>query len=57
MAVYPGDPQPEFDPYATIEGNKANVTRIMLGSHTGTHVDAPHLPPRAVFICSHSMNG
>jgi arylformamidase len=41
MAVYPGDPQPEFDPYATIKGNKANVTRIMLGSHTGTHVDAP----------------
>ena len=41
MAVYPGDPQPEFDPYATIKDNKANVTRIMLGSHTGTHVDAP----------------
>ena len=41
MQVYPGDPQPKFDPYATIKDNKVNVTRITLGSHTGTHVDAP----------------
>jgi arylformamidase len=41
MAVYPGDPQPKFDPYATIKDNEVNVTRITLGSHTGTHVDAP----------------
>jgi arylformamidase len=41
MLVYPGDPQPKFDPYRTIKGDKANVTRITLGSHTGTHVDAP----------------
>ncbi|HYX71823.1 MAG TPA: cyclase family protein, partial [Nitrososphaera sp.] len=41
MPVYPGDPQPKFDPYATIKDNKVNVTRITLGSHTGTHVDAP----------------
>src|SRR5215212_3244919 len=40
MQVYPGDPQPKFDPYATIKDNKVNVTRITLGSHTGTHVDA-----------------
>ena len=41
MQVYPGDPQPEFDPHATIKDDKVNVTRITLGSHTGTHVDAP----------------
>jgi arylformamidase len=41
MQVYPGDPQPEFDPHATIKDNKVNVTRFTLGSHTGTHVDAP----------------
>jgi arylformamidase len=41
MRVYPGDPQPKFDPHATIKDNNANVTRITLGSHTGTHVDAP----------------
>jgi arylformamidase len=41
MQVYPGDPQPEFDPHATIKDDKVNVTRFTLGSHTGTHVDAP----------------
>jgi arylformamidase len=42
MPVYPGDPKPKFDPYATIkDNNNANITRISVGSHTGTHVDAP----------------
>lgn len=41
MKIYPGDPKPEFDPYSTMEKDKVNVTRITLGSHTGTHVDAP----------------
>jgi arylformamidase len=41
MEVYPGDPQPKFSAHATIKDDKANVTRITLGSHTGTHVDAP----------------
>jgi arylformamidase len=41
MRVYPGDPQPKFEPHATIKDNNANVTRITLGSHSGTHVDAP----------------
>jgi arylformamidase len=40
MPVYPGDPSPEFRPIATIENQKVNVTRIIVGSHTGTHVDA-----------------
>jgi arylformamidase len=41
MLVYPGDPQPKFEPFATMEKDKINVTRIVIGSHTGTHVDAP----------------
>ncbi len=41
MRTYPGDPRPKFSPHATIKDNIANVTRITLGSHTGTHVDAP----------------
>jgi len=41
MRVYPGDPQPRFDPYATIKDNNVNVTKMTLGSHSGTHVDAP----------------
>ena len=40
MPVYPGDPQPEFEASATIEKEEANVTGIVIGSHTGTHVDA-----------------
>lgn len=41
MQVYPGDPQPRFKPFATMEKDRMNVTNIVLGSHTGTHVDAP----------------
>jgi len=40
MPVYPGDPQPEFKPISTLENQKVNVTRIIVGSHTGTHVEA-----------------
>jgi arylformamidase len=40
MPVYHGDPQPEFEASATIEKEKVNVTHIVIGSHTGTHVDA-----------------
>lgn len=41
MPVYPGDPEPSFVPAATLEKNGVNLTRMTLGSHTGTHVDAP----------------
>ena len=41
MPVYPGDPEPSFVPAATLEKNGVNLTRLVLGSHTGTHVDAP----------------
>jgi len=39
--VYPGDPKPHFQSISTIKENQVNVTSITLGSHTGTHVDAP----------------
>lgn len=41
MPIYPGNPHPQFQPFYTLEKDKANVTRLTLGSHTGTHVDAP----------------
>src|SRR6266516_12243 len=41
MPVYPGEPRPEFKPYFTIGKDKVNVSQLILGSHTGTHVDAP----------------
>ena len=41
MSVYPGEPQPRFEPLYTMKKDKVNVTKLTLGSHTGTHVDAP----------------
>ncbi len=41
MPVYPGDPSPSFVSYATLEKDGVNLTRLTLGSHTGTHIDAP----------------
>jgi len=42
LPVYPGDPVIELTPIAQCAwGDGANVTRIVLSSHTGTHIDAP----------------
>src|ERR687885_2218065 len=40
IPIYSGDPQPDFESSSTIERDNYNVTRILLGSHSGTHVDA-----------------
>jgi arylformamidase len=42
LPVWPGDPSIEFERTSEIEkGDIANVTRMNMGVHTGTHVDAP----------------
>ncbi len=42
MPVWPGDPQVSIERVAKIEdGANANVSRIAMSVHTGTHVDAP----------------
>ncbi|MGI0078621.1 MAG: cyclase family protein [Nitrososphaerales archaeon] len=41
MPIYPGDPSPSFERTSTLEKNGVNLTRLVLGSHTGTHTDAP----------------
>lgn len=42
MVVWEGDPAVSLEPAASLErGDPANLTRLELGSHTGTHVDAP----------------
>jgi arylformamidase len=42
LPVWPGDPSIEFERTSEIEkGDQANVTRMNMGVHTGTHVDAP----------------
>jgi arylformamidase len=42
MVTYPSDPDVRFERVSSIEsGDVVNLTRIDLGAHSGTHVDAP----------------
>jgi arylformamidase len=42
VVTYPGNPAFEFQPIKRIaDGGSSNVSRLVLGTHTGTHVDAP----------------
>jgi kynurenine formamidase len=46
MPTYPGDPPVDVRPHATHEADGYRVSALRLGSHTGTHVDAPsHTEP------------
>ena len=40
-SVYPGDPALRYRPHGTLEDAGYRLTEITLGSHHGTHVDAP----------------
>lgn len=41
MMVYPGDPHVAISPALTVEHDGVQVERVDMGSHTGTHIDAP----------------
>jgi arylformamidase len=42
MPTYPGNPEFELQPVKRIaSGDTANNSRLIMGTHTGTHVDAP----------------
>jgi arylformamidase len=42
IPVYPGNPEFELQPVKRIaDGGSSNVSRLVMGTHTGTHVDAP----------------
>ncbi len=41
MPVYPGDPTPDFKATRTLEEHDVLVTQMQLGTHTGSHMDAP----------------
>lgn len=42
LPIYPGDPGINIEPFSRIsQGDSANVSRISMGSHSGTHLDAP----------------
>jgi arylformamidase len=42
LATYPGNPEFEITPVKRIAaGDSSNNSRLVMGTHTGTHVDAP----------------
>jgi arylformamidase len=42
LATYPGNPEFELQPIKRVAaGGSSNVSRLIMGTHTGTHVDAP----------------
>ena len=44
--TYPGDPLVSFEPHATVQADGFRVSRLALGTHAGTHLDAPsHTEP------------
>jgi arylformamidase len=52
MVIYEGDPEVQVEEVLSIAaGHPANVSRLELGSHTGTHIDAPaHFLPGAAAV-------
>ncbi|WP_049972232.1 cyclase family protein [Haladaptatus cibarius] len=54
--VYPDDPPVNCTPHATHEADGYRVTNLELGSHSGTHVDAPcHTEPEGRTLDSFSI--
>ncbi|MET1155777.1 cyclase family protein [Arthrobacter sp.] len=41
MPVYPGDPDVRIEAALTVAGDGANVLSLAMGTHAGTHADAP----------------
>jgi arylformamidase len=41
MPIWPGDPRPELTLVTTLETDGVQISRLILGTHTGTHLDAP----------------
>lgn len=41
MIYYPEDPEPEISKYITLEKDGCRVMKLNIGTHTGTHMDAP----------------
>ena len=41
MIIYPGDAPFQKSPVCTIEKSGCNMTKLSLGTHTGSHIDAP----------------
>ena len=54
IEYYPGDPIPSFTP---VHGDGYRITEIHMGSHTGTHLDAPaHYCPTGATVDTVSLD-
>jgi arylformamidase len=43
LPIWPGDPKVKIERFEKLEsGDNANISRMEMGLHTGTHVDAPY---------------
>ncbi len=42
MTVYIGDPTPKIKRVKTIDKNGVNLSKVIMGVHNGTHIDAPY---------------
>ncbi|MEM3637231.1 MAG: cyclase family protein [Conexivisphaerales archaeon] len=42
MTVYIGDPVPKITRVKTIQVDKVNLSKVEMGVHNGTHIDAPY---------------
>lgn len=55
MIVYPGNPEVEIEEIKSASGSSV-ISKITLGSHTGTHMDAPsHVIPGAATLTELSL--
>ena len=52
LPIWPGDPGISMTLSSSLhQGDDANVTRLAMGVHTGTHIDAPfHFEPEGMAI-------
>ncbi len=41
IQIYEGDPHIRIEQFFTVEGNGFAITKLSMGSHSGTHIDAP----------------
>ena len=56
MAIYPGNPEVAFKQVAPADENSSAVTKIVMGSHSGTHIDAPaHITAGAAGTASYGL--
>lgn len=57
MAIYPGNPAIEFTRVQEAGDGRSALTKITLGSHTGTHIDAPsHIDPNGAGTDQYSLD-